>query len=103
MATHGHGGHEHGAHIPHESPPSMWIPLVVLAVLATIGGFVGISPAFTGGKHVGGKLNIVTWLNPIIWSPATREFGMEPEGGSETAETHAEPNARVDLGQTPHE
>ena len=39
-------GHEHGAHMPHESPPSMWVPLAVLAVLATIGGFVGIGPAF---------------------------------------------------------
>ena len=29
------------------------------AVLATIGGFVGISPAFAGGQHVGGRLNIV--------------------------------------------
>jgi len=55
----------------------MWIPLVVLAVLATIGGFVGISPAFTGGKHVGGRLNIVRYLDPIIWNPATRYFGSE--------------------------
>ena len=51
----------HHAHIPHESPRSMWVPLVVLAVLATIGGFVGISPAFTGGKHLGGRLNIVNF------------------------------------------
>jgi len=77
VMTHGHGGHPHGAHLPHESPPSMWIPLVVLAVLATIGGFVGISPAFTGGKHVGGRLNIVRYLDPIIWNPATRYFGSE--------------------------
>ena len=65
----------HHAHIPHESPPSMWVPLVVLAVLATIGGFVGISPAFTGGHHVGGRLNIVNFLDPIIWNPTTRAFG----------------------------
>ena len=41
VATHGHAhedsGHGHGAHIPHESPPSMWVPLAVLAVLAVIG------------------------------------------------------------------
>jgi NADH-quinone oxidoreductase subunit L len=71
----GHGHHPHGSVIPHESPPSMWVPLAVLAVLATIGGFVGISPAFTGGAHVGGKLNIVNWLDPIIWNPATGQFG----------------------------
>lgn len=85
LVTHGHGDHPHGAHTPHESPPSMWVPLAVLAILATIGGFVGIGPAFrsvTGSEHPGGKLNIVTWLNPIIWNPATREFN-NPEGGHE--------------------
>ncbi len=66
---------EHHQHIPHESPRSMWIPLAVLAVLATVGGFVGISPAFTGGHHVGGRLNIVNFLDPIIWNPTTRMFG----------------------------
>jgi len=66
---------EHHAHTPHESPKSMWVPLAVLAVFATIGGFVGISTAFTGGKEVGGKLNIVNWMNPIIWNPATKQFG----------------------------
>jgi len=65
----------HHAHIPHESPASMWVPLAVLAVLATIGGFVGISPAFTGGHHVGGRMNIVNFLDPIIWNPTTRLFG----------------------------
>jgi NADH-quinone oxidoreductase subunit L len=70
-----HGTPVHHTHIPHESPRSMWIPLAVLAVLATIGGFVGISPAFTGGHHVGGKLNIVNYLDPIIWNPYTKVFG----------------------------
>ncbi len=86
-AKHG-GGHGHAhVHLPHESPPSMWIPLVVLAVLATVGGFIGISPAFTGGHHVGGRMNIVNWLEPVIWNPATRTFGKESEeqeaGGAE--------------------
>ncbi|HET9396262.1 MAG TPA: proton-conducting transporter membrane subunit, partial [Nitrospiraceae bacterium] len=102
VATHGHAhedsGHAHGAHIPHESPPSMWVPLAVLAVLAVIGGFVGIGPAFkplTGSEHPGGRLHIVNWLNPIIWNPVTREFNTA-EGGHETPATetaHAEPVA----------
>ncbi len=71
---HDHSAH-HEPHIPHESPRSMWVPLAVLAVLATIGGFVGISTAFTGGKHIGGRMNIVNFLDPIIWNPATRLFG----------------------------
>jgi NADH-quinone oxidoreductase subunit L len=73
----GQGHHPHGSVLPHESPPSMWVPLAVLAVLATIGGLVGISPAFAGGAHVGGRLNIVNWLDPVIWNPSTRQFGKE--------------------------
>src|SRR6185437_269089 len=65
----------HHVHIPHESPRSMWVPLAALAVLATVGGFVGISTAFTGGNHVGGRMNIVNFLDPIIWNPTTRYFG----------------------------
>ncbi|MBD0326120.1 MAG: hypothetical protein ICV68_06810 [Pyrinomonadaceae bacterium] len=65
----------------------MWVPLAVLACLAIIGGFVGISPALTGGKHVGGRLNVVNWLEPVIWNPQTRGFGTEhaPEGAGEHA------------------
>jgi NADH-quinone oxidoreductase subunit L len=82
--TPGHEVHEdhptpgHHAHTPHESPKSMWVPLVALAILATVGGFVGISTAFTGGKEVGGRLNIVNWMSPIIWNPTTKAFGTEP-------------------------
>jgi NADH-quinone oxidoreductase subunit L len=83
--------HGHGTHIPHESPASMWVPLAVLATLAVIGGFVGISPAFTGGREVGGKLNIVNWLDPVIWNPATRQFGTPHlEGGERAGEARAE-------------
>jgi len=69
----------HDPHVPHESPKSMWVPLVVLAILATIGGFVGISTAFTGGKEVGGRVNIVNWLNPVIWNKETGQFGKPEE------------------------
>ncbi|HEX8181549.1 MAG TPA: NADH-quinone oxidoreductase subunit L [Pyrinomonadaceae bacterium] len=88
--------HGHGVHEPHESPASMWLPLAVLAVLATVGGLVGIGPAFSGGGHPGGRLNIVNWLSPVIWNPATREFGAAEAGGehaqiatSEGAAEHA--------------
>jgi len=88
VATHGHGAGHHGAHLPHESPRSMWVPLVVLAVLATIGGLIGIGPAFesvTGSKHPGGNLNISNWLAPIVWNPVTREFNV-PHDASHGAE-----------------
>jgi NADH-quinone oxidoreductase subunit L len=85
-----HGTPHHDAHVPHESPKSMVIPLVVLAILATIGGFVGISTAFTGGREVGGRMNIVTWLNPVIWNSATGQFGKSEEGeeGKLVADAH---------------
>lgn len=94
VASSGHGDHQHGAHTPHESPPSMWVPLVVLAVLAVVGGFVGIGPAFkpiTGSEHPGGRLNIVNFLDPIIWNAETGEFGkpVKPYGSAEPV-VHAE-------------
>src|SRR5688572_16987298 len=77
-------------HTPHESPRSMWVPLAVLAVLATVGGFVGISTAFTGGKHIGGRMNIVNFLDPIIWNPTTRYFGSH-----ELVDSYGRPLERV--------
>jgi NADH-quinone oxidoreductase subunit L len=98
--------HGHAVHIPHESPASMWLPLAVLAVLAVVGGFVGISPAFTGGAHVGGKLNIVNWLDPVIWNPATRQFGTPRLEGGEHAranEAQAESASIVPSNASPEE
>ena len=39
-------GDHHGPVVPHESPRSMTIPLIVLAVLSTVGGFIGVPYAF---------------------------------------------------------
>jgi NADH-quinone oxidoreductase subunit L len=47
-------------HHIHESPKSMTIPLMILAVLSVIGGFVGI-PAVLGGSH---ELN--QFLSPVF-------------------------------------
>ena len=88
----GHDAHGHGAHTPHESPPSMWIPLAVLATLAVVGGLVGISPAFTGGAHAGGRANIVNWLAPVIWNAETRGYG-EAHAATEHARQDGRENA----------
>ena len=74
----------------------MTIPLIVLAVLATIGGLVGIGPAFRfvgWGEHPGGRLNIVTWMSPVIWNPVTHEFGTDGGGEHGAAPTHGETTA----------
>jgi NADH-quinone oxidoreductase subunit L len=42
--AHGHVSHNHDQHghgLPHESPPVMLVPLMILAVLSLVGGFVG--------------------------------------------------------------
>src|SRR3989475_551124 len=72
----------HGAHTPHESPPSMGVPLVALAILATVGGLIGVGPVFkfiTGREHPAKRLNIVNWIDPTIWNPQTRAFGKEEQ------------------------
>ena len=93
------GKHEQHPHTPHESPKSMWVPLVVLAILATVGGLVGISTAFTGGKEIGGRMNIVTWLNPVIWNPTTQSFHIDgpltPAQEAKIAETGTKGELRV--------
>ena len=47
---------------PHESPSVMTIPLIVLAILAAIGGFVGIPALFSG--EGGNKFE--SWLAPVF-------------------------------------
>ncbi|HMK28246.1 MAG TPA: NADH-quinone oxidoreductase subunit L, partial [Terriglobales bacterium] len=43
---HRHGGHEHGHGMPHESPMAMLVPLMILAVLSVIGGWVWFGGLF---------------------------------------------------------
>jgi len=50
------------AHI-HESPPSMTIPLIILAVLSIIGGYIGLPRALAGGAWFEG------WLEPVLTHP----------------------------------
>jgi len=55
------GTHEQEHHL-HESPKSMTIPLMVLAVLSLIGGFIGI-PEVLGGSHM-----LEEFLKPVFES-----------------------------------
>ena len=56
------GTHEQEHHL-HESPAAMTIPLIILAVLSIIGGFVGIPEVF---MHGGDRLG--EFLSPVIKS-----------------------------------
>lgn len=53
------GTHEQEHHL-HESPAAMTIPLVVLAILSVIGGFVGV-PEALGGHH-----ELSSFLSPVV-------------------------------------
>ena len=52
-------------HHLHESPPVMTVPLIILAVLSTLGGFLGM-PSLISEHHFFGD-----YLNPVLSSPAT--------------------------------
>ena len=70
---------DHPAHKPHESPLSMTIPLIVLAILSTIGGLVGVPYALS--SMVGGhpKNYFEETLAPVISKvPAADAHGAEP-------------------------
>jgi NADH-quinone oxidoreductase subunit L len=53
-------------HHIHESPPSMTIPLIVLAVLSTIGGFVGVPEVLSGSDRIGEFLAPVFSKHTVI-------------------------------------
>lgn len=60
---------------PHESPAIMTIPLIVLAVLSVIGGWIGIPHVI--GEHLGEIPNVWEhWLHPLI-SPIPGWHEME--------------------------
>ncbi len=58
------GATHHAEDHIHESPKSMTIPLIVLAVLSAIGGVIGI-PHSLGGNHW-----LSQWLSPVITNHA---------------------------------
>lgn len=45
------GTHEQEHHL-HESPASMTIPLIILAILSAVGGFIGVPEALHGSHHL---------------------------------------------------
>ena len=54
-------GTDEQEHHLHESPSAITIPLIILAVLAVVGGFVGIPAVFAENSHA-----LANFLDPII-------------------------------------
>jgi NADH-quinone oxidoreductase subunit L len=86
QAAHGHG---HGT--PHESPNVMVVPLVILAVLSVIGGYVGVPHA------LGGSNRFDQFLAPVVTvSSEAMPAGQAPgEPVQEAAAEHAERNMEL--------
>lgn len=74
------GTHEQEHHL-HESPASMTIPLIVLAVLSALGGFIGIPEALHGTHHLAEFMNplydLARQANPAAFEPTTLSHSEE--------------------------
>jgi NADH-quinone oxidoreductase subunit L len=79
--AHGSSGHGHGG--IHESPKVMVIPLVILAVLSVIGGYVGV-PGSLGGNNRFDK-----FLGPVFHgsAPADAQHAALSEKGAAEEKT----------------
>ncbi len=69
------GTNEQEHHL-HESPPAMTIPLIVLAILAAIGGFVGIPEVFAKNAH---------WLEHFLAPVFAQSKVLQPEHLGDTS------------------
>jgi NADH-quinone oxidoreductase subunit L len=70
---------------PHESPGIMLAPLVILAVLAVVGGYVGVPHALGGENH------FERFLAPAVGAPVVAApAGAEHEGAAAAAEVGTE-------------
>ena len=88
--AHGAGAHGHGG--IHESPKVMIIPLVILAVLAVVGGYVGV-PGSLGGNN-----RFDQFLAPVFHSsaPADAEHTVVGDkGASEQTREGFEPKTEA--------
>jgi NADH-quinone oxidoreductase subunit L len=67
---------EHTKHHLHESPASMTVPLVLLAILAAVGGYVGLPEEWLWGNRFG------AFLAPVFGpGPAVAHLGAAAEYG----------------------
>ncbi|HJP92299.1 MAG TPA: NADH-quinone oxidoreductase subunit L [Pyrinomonadaceae bacterium] len=90
-----HGAHQepdlhHGPVEPHESPWIMTAPLVVLAVLSTVGGFIGI-PYALSAAFTDRNVNVIEHtLEPVVAKIETGGRGAHGQAASTSVdESHA--------------
>jgi NADH-quinone oxidoreductase subunit L len=87
VETHSHdtaGAHGHGHGGIHESPRVMLVPLVVLAILSVIGGYIGV-PGSLGGSN-----RFDHFLGPVFRSTLPAGSGQPQVGEKGATETETE-------------
>jgi NADH-quinone oxidoreductase subunit L len=72
-------GTEEQAHHVHESPRAMTVPLLILAVLSVIGGWIGIPKALSFGADING---FRAWLSPMFGAHEAGEGAAEHAGAT---------------------
>lgn len=76
MVFHGDPRTEAAAHA-HESPPSMTIPLIILAILSIFGGFMNVPAGVLGLDNlVGGAHRFTTWLEQTVYYAHAGDFQL---------------------------
>lgn len=63
-------GTEEQKHHLHESPTSMTLPLIVLAILSVVGGFINL-PHFIGHGHYA---KLMEWLKPVLTEESFKQM-----------------------------
>ncbi|MCY0977782.1 NADH-quinone oxidoreductase subunit L [Chryseobacterium wangxinyae] len=69
-------------HHLHESPTSMTLPLIVLAVLSVLGGFINL-PHFIGHGHYA---KLMEWLKPVLTEESFKQMETTLTGVAESTE-----------------
>jgi NADH-quinone oxidoreductase subunit L len=94
-SSHAHGSQ--GAPEPHESPWIMTVPLIVLAVLSTIGGFIGV-PYALSSLVTDRDINVIEHtLEPVI-----AHTGAEPQHSQTEVELLSTPPQETDSASPIH-
>ncbi len=76
------GSHGHGA--PHESPWVMVVPLLILALLSLVGGWIGVPHSLAGSDHFDHFLSPVFHSGAAVPAAESAAAPAEEEGSSTT-------------------
>ena len=98
--TGAHGGH--GGHL-HDAPPSMAIPLIVLAIGSILAGYVGVPHALGGSNWIHGYLEPSFTVGGAVHGEATAVDAAPAEGLQQVAAqtgTHAVAGAETHADET---